>query len=159
MSYVIPSSKVSVTHQIILSGVLVLLACMVLSLFFERIGDIAPITYQVLVVATWVGLPALWAILSLHEHLTSDKTTYTLLDDCLQVHKKGWFGMRHEDLYRYDSILSVSSSSRGHGAYGTVALRLHRQTDIVLTHVARPAEQATKIKQMVKANRRTTNFV
>ena len=159
MSYVIPSSKTSVTHQIILSGMLVLLACVVLSLFFGRIGSIAPITHQVLVIATWVGLPVLWAALSLHEHLTSDKTTYTLLDDCLQVYKKGWFGMRHEDLYRYDSILSVSSSSRGHGAYGTVALRLHRQTDIVLTHVACPAEQAAKIKQMVKANRRTTNFV
>ena len=157
--YVIEQNRTSLINQIVITGLLVFLASIILTLFFSRIGDIAPITHQFLVMTTWIILPLIWAVLSIRELVNWSKASYTLLDDSLHVYKKGFFGSSLEDLYRYDSILSVSNSGRRHGAYGTITLRIAHHDDVILQHVAHPAKQAAKIKQLVHKNRRSTNFI
>ena len=157
--YIVPQDKISLVNQIMLTGVLVLIASGILTLFLDRISDIVPITHSILTAAAWGLLPLIWIVLSLYELMIWSKIRYVLFEDSLHVQKKGAFGSAHEDLYRYDSVLSVSNASQGHGAYGTVTLRVSQHDDIILKHIAEPAVQAAKIKERVNKNRRATNFV
>lgn len=157
--HVIQLNKSGLINQIVTTGLLVVIASVILTLFFNRVSDIAPIIHRFLTMGTWVILLLIWATLSIYELLGWSKISYTLLSDSLSVHKKGPWGTSQEDLYRYDSILSVSSSGRMHGAYGTITLRLSHHENITLQHVANPAEQATMIKQLVNKSRRSTNFI
>ena len=158
-SHTIPLNKTSLVNQIMLSGILVLVAAAILTLFFDRISDAAPTTHSILTAAAWGLLPTIWLVLSLYELMVWSKVSYVLLEDSLRVQKKGLMGHAHEDLYRYDSVLSVSSASQGYGTYGTITLRLSKHDDIILKHVANPTLQTAKIKELVNRNRRTTNFV
>ena len=157
--YVIQSNKSGLINQIALTGLLVIISSVILTLFFSRIGDIAPTIHKFLTMSTWIILLLIWATLSIYELLNWSKVSYTLLNDSLRIYKKGSWGTSLEDLYRYDSVLSVSSSGRMHGAYGTITLRLSHHEDIVLQHVANPAKQAAVIEQLVNKSRRSTNFV
>ena len=157
--YVIPKNKTGIFYQIGATGLLVLIACIVLGMFYGRISGVAPVTHQILSLGTWIVLPFVWATLSLRVWLSSTSSTYTLFNDSLRIRTTSWLGESHESLYRYDSILSISSYSRENGKYGAITLRLDRQDDLALLHISQPAEQAALIKKLVNANRRHTNFI
>lgn len=152
-------NKTSLVNQIIITGLLVIITSIILTMFFERIGDIVPTIHRLAVALTWIVLPLVWAGLSLYELKNWSKVSYTLHENSLHINKKGPFYSSSEDLYRYDSIQSVSSAIRMNGDYGTVILRLSNHDDVVLQHVAYPAKQAAKIKQAVNDNRQSTNFL
>lgn len=148
-----------ITSQIITSGLLTLLACLVIGLFFYRIGNIAPTLSGILVVITWVTLIITWSILSLREYVSATRSTYTLMENSLSVSKVGLFGSSIDHLYRYDSIVSISSSSVAGGSYGMVTLYFDRQPTVTLKYIDKPTEQAAHIKKLVNENRRYTTFI
>lgn len=152
--HIIPQDNSATIHQAMLGGILTIVACVVLSLFFGRIGDIAPITSQTLATATWIVFPLTWLLLVVHEFILSPKTVYTLLEHSLSVRSINLLDKQHETLYRYDSILSVSSISGSNRKYGSIILRIAHQDDVVLHDISYPDTQSAKIKQRVNASRR-----
>lgn len=88
------------------------------------------------------------------------KTVYTLTDTALQVQSKGLLGKTSEQLYRYDTIISVTASSAVTGPHGTLTLTLSNHEPIVIHDVIEPAEHARKVKAMVaKANHKFKRFL
>lgn len=158
MNYIIPRNNTRLLNQIIASGVLVAIACLILTLFFGRISDLAPNTSRILTTWTWIILPFVWALISSNELASWSKGTYTLLDNSLSVSKKGRFDHRHESLYRYDSILSVSTTSDRSGTYGSINLLLAGQDTIILNYISHPSKQAARIKQLVNTHRLPARF-
>ena len=150
----------SIAYQISLSGLLVIVACVVLGLFFYRIGNFAPTLSQFLMIATWLILIIIWGILSIREYLTSTNSNYTLLENSLSVLKTGLLrGVKEEHLYRYDTIQSVSSTSYQGDPYGTVTIFLDQQKSVTLKHVANPSRIASEIKQLASKDRRQISVV
>lgn len=154
----LPLSKIPLQRQVIVSGLTVLLACILVTSFFDRLVTVAPGMQTVLLTALWVGLFGLWLIGSILALKTWPKTTHTLTDNALQIRKKGWFGQSSEYLYRYDTILSVASTSHSHGAYGTLTLLLAQQDEIVIHGVKKPEEQAMLIKKRVVDSQSSVNL-
>lgn len=148
-NYELPLDKTGLMQQIVLSGILVIVTCVLVTLFFGRVSGIMPTIYRLLIFGVWVALVGTWIVLSYRELSNWSKTSYTLLADSLRIRKKGWIGRSSEQLYRYDSILSVDSTSFKHGQYGLVEISFTHQENIILHNLANPEKQATKIKERV----------
>lgn len=147
--YRLPLSKTPIRIQIVVAGILVLVACIFATTFFNRVVTLAPHLQGIFLTALWIVLPVLWFVGSVVILKKWPKTTYLLTPSALQISKKGWFGAYSEELYRYESILSVSSSISSFGPYGTLKLTLSRLDPITIHAVINPTEQAHKIKAMV----------
>lgn len=145
----LPLSKRPLQQQVMLSGLTILLACTIVTYFFERIVTVAPTLQVMLLTILWVTLVGLWLIGSVAALKTWPKTTYILAEDALKIRKKGWFGNGSEELYRYDTIMSTRTTSKANGAYGTIEITLAEQSEpVVLKNVARPEKYAAELKKV-----------
>lgn len=145
----IPLSKRPLQQQVVLGGLTVLLACTLVSLFFDRLVTGAPNLQAILLTTLWITLPGLWLFGSVIALKTWPKTTYTLTENALQIRKKGWFGHSQEDLYRYDAIMSTRTISKAGGAYGAIEVTLAEQSEkIVLKNVTHPEKYAAELKKV-----------
>lgn len=147
--YVIPLSTATLRRQLIISGVLIVLACAVVTFFFQYAVSAAPGLQRMFIILLWTVMPALWGIGAIAAWLGHRKTSYILTSEALSVRKAGLLGKGSVRLYGYDTILSVNSASRKYGAYGTLELILEQQSPILLSGVASPDEQARRIKKLV----------
>lgn len=147
--YVIPLNPIILRRQLIVSGVLALLACLITTFFFQYAVSTAPGLQRLLMMILWIGMPTVWIVGALVLKMSYHKTNYILTNEALVIRKAGLFGKGSEQLYGYDTILSVNSTSRKYGAYGTIELILDQQQPVVLSSVASPDEQARRIKKLV----------
>lgn len=147
--YVIPKSSAPVRRFAILSAVLILTACIVVTLFFSYAVSIAPNAQRVLIGWLWGGMIAVWLLSLLVTAKNHASKKYVLTSQALSIRKKGWLGQASERLLRYDTIMSVNTVSRAHGAYGTIELVLDQQPSVLLTGVLLPEEHARRIKKIV----------
>lgn len=146
-------SRTAFRLRILASGFLTLIACLIISFFFSFAVTAAPTLQWILLAVLWVGMTGLWVLGSWVALKQQDKTKYVLTDDALVIRKKGWFGRSTNTLYRYDTILSVQSIVRAHGAYGTLELVLEKQDTVELSGIVSPNEYAKRIKQRAGAAR------
>lgn len=147
--YSVPLSKMLLYFQVAISGALILLACILATIFFTQAIEGKPTIQSVILIILWTFLPILWAggtLIALHFW---PKTTYILTNDALQVRKKGWFGAYGEELYRYETILTVSSDRAILAPFGTVKISLINLHPIVIHGVQDAEVQARKIKERV----------
>ena len=147
--YVIPKSSAPVRRFAIASAVLIFTACVVVTFFFSYAVTIAPNAQRVLVGWLWGGMLAVWLLGLLVTAKGHSSKKYVLTSQALSVRKEGWLGKASERLFRYDTIMSVNTISRAHGAYGTIELVLDQQPSVLLTGVLLPEEHARRIKQVV----------
>jgi hypothetical protein len=147
--YVIPKSSAPVRRFAILSAVLILAACIVVTLFFSYAVSVAPNAQKVLVGWLWGGMFAVWLLSLFVTAKNHSSKQYVLTNQALSIQKKGWLGRASEQLLRYDTIMSVNTISRAHGAYGTIELMLDQQPAVLLTGVLLPEEHARRIKKVV----------
>lgn len=135
-----------------LSGALVLLACGIITFFFHYAVTAAANLQGMLIAILWISMLGIWALAAFVTIKNYTSTKYILTDQTLVVRKKGWFGSGTEKLYRYDMIMSVHSTSRGHGSYGSIEMAIRYQEPAVVLHgVVNPDEQARRIKELVNA--------
>ncbi len=151
--YKIPLSSAPLRWQLALSAVLVLLACGSITLFFHYAVSVLPGLQTTLLTILWITLPLMWVLGTLLAFKNHSSTGYILTDKALAVQKKGWLGQGSKRLYGYDTILSVHSLSRAHGAYGTIELIVKDQKPVVLRGVVLPDEHAQRIKRLVSTSR------
>ncbi len=155
-NYTIPLSKTLHKLQIVASGVLILAACVLLTVFFRRAISSPPVLQALILILLWVGMPILWAIGSLLLIKKVDKVTYTLTNDSLRIQKKELFGTTSEKFYRYDMILAINSSTSFFGkhepTFGTLKITLDKLEPIIIHGVVAPKEQAKLIKERVSSS-------
>lgn len=142
----IPFSPMALQRKLVISAILVSLACIGLSLFFLGVW-FAPNLQRILLTVLWIALPLLWVLGAVLESMRQTKTKYTLTKDALVKEKKGWFGSTTSQLYRYDTIDSVNSKSRSKGSFGSVELVFDQKNSLYLTGIANPDDCAREIKK------------
>lgn len=150
---IIPLSPAPLRHSVVVSAALVVLVCLVITFFFQYAVVVAPNAQQFLLTTLWVGMTSIWILGALLMVKSSKSTAYILRTDALVVKKKGLFGKGTERLYRYDTILSVNSTSRAHGAYGSLEIVLDQQPSVMLSGIVLPDEYARQIKKKVSEAR------
>lgn len=151
--HTIPLSMRTVYRRLIISGATAFLVYSITTFFFLRAVVFAPRLQGLLLIALWVGMLTLWVLDMFVTYQNRAKTKYILTSEALCIRKKGWFGRSSEDLYRYDTIVSVNSTSYAHGAYGSIKLTIHRHTPVVLSGVVTPEKYARYIKKLVNVAR------
>lgn len=152
--YTIPSSSAPFRWFTVLSGLLVLVACGVITFFFQYAVSIAPGLQSTFLALLWVGIAILWILAVFVAYKNKSSTKYVLSEQALIIEKKGWLGRGTKRLYRYDMIMSVHSESRAHGSYGSIELQVkHQHPEVKLSGVLLPDEHAERIKKMVNASR------
>lgn len=156
--YVIPLSRTTLRRQLIVSAILVLVACLVTTFFFQYAVSAAPGLQRTLMIVLWVGMPVLWIVGVLVAEINFRKTSYILTDDALSVQKSGILGRGSTQLCGYETIMSVNSTSRRYGAYGSIELILDQQASVILHNVASPDEQARHIKKRVAEAKKTRQY-
>lgn len=147
--YTIPLSSAPVRRFAVTSAAFVLLACAVVTFFFSYAVTIAPNAQQVILTWLWIGMALVWLVAVLVTAKSHSSKKYVLTAQALSIRKKGLFGKANEQLLRYDTIMSVTTTSRVHGAYGTIELTLDQQPAVQLSGVLLPEEHARRIKQRV----------
>lgn len=154
----IPKSSAPFRSYLIWSGLLVFAACCVVILFFFVAVSVAPTLQFILVISLWVGMTLLWMLSWFVTSKSSENTSYILTPQALVVEKKGWFGKVTRQAYRYDTIVSVYSTSRAHGSYGSVELRInHQQSHVTLHGVESPDKQVRRLKERIASSMQYTN--
>lgn len=143
----IPLSQAPVTKQIVISGIIVLTACVVTTIFFNRLVMFAPEMQSTLLTVLWIVLPVLWLGSSLLLLAKWPTTTYTVGENALVVHKKGLFGASSEQFYGYDTITGIENTKNAFGNYGSVTIAMGSER-IVIGGVIHPSEQAHAIRQI-----------
>ena len=150
--YKIPLSAIPLRRQIVVSGIVVVLACLVTTLFFYFAVSIAPNLQHRLVITLWIGMLVLWALGAFAALKNHSKTSYLMLDQAFCIRKKGWLGKGSEYLYRYDMIVSVNSTSRAHGAYGSIELVFDQQKPVIVSGIVSPDKYARRIKELTQSS-------
>lgn len=151
--YTIPLSSAPIRRFAVMSGILVVAACAVVTFFFSYAVTIAPNAQQVFLTWLWIGMAVVWLLAVLVTAKNHSSKKYVLTLAALSIHKKGWLGKANEQLLRYDTIMSVNTTSRAHGAYGTIELVLDQQPSALLSGVLLPEDHARLIKQRVTQKR------
>lgn len=152
--YQLPKSYGPLRRRLAITGVLTLLLCVVITLFLFFALDIPPFWRAMFVVLVWGGMIVLWALGALIARWVQSRTSYSLTKDSLCVSKYDWLGHKTQHLYRYDTILSIDSHTHAGGSYGSLTIAMAQQRTISLVGLARPDEQARRIKNLVSKARR-----
>ena len=147
--YQIPLSKLDLYIKIASIGVLVVIGCILITVLFHTKITFSLGMRTVMLVTMWIVGVGSWLIGSRMMLKTWSKTNYYLTNEAIIVNKKGWFGDSHDQLYRYDTISSVSAHTNVLGEFGTITIRFMRDENVVMHAVENPLKQAEKIKQLV----------
>ena len=126
-----------------------IVACLVVTYFFVRFVQRAPGLQVLLVVSLWIILPLLWIGGSLLAWQNWPKRTYRLTNTALILTKREWFGNVTEELYRYETILSIKASKGFLG--GNLVLTLAQLPPITIRDVLDPEVEARTIKAFIAA--------
>ena len=147
--YRIPLSKLDLYSKIAGVGALVIVGCTLVTIVFHNKITFSLGLQTIMLIAMWIIGVGLWLVGSHIMLKTWSKTNYYLTSDALIISKKGWFNDSHDELYRYDTISSVSARTNILGEFGTVTVRFLRNENVVMHAVENPLKQAEKIKQLV----------
>ncbi len=138
--------------RIVQSGAFVFLICAFVSILFLAVLGLQTRTERVVLLGLWAALLLMWAGGSAMAWVKRGKEQYFLMPEAVVVSRQG-FMHGQEELFRYDSILSVrvkqTMFGKRHG-YGDIILsipRLHGQ--VVLRDVLQPQQCAVEIKKHI----------
>lgn len=160
--FVIARSSKGIQAQIIAAGVLVLVACVFVTLFFGLITGMDTRVERFFTLTIWLLLPIMWLIGSFAAYYKWKNTQIIFGPDNIMVRKSSGFGSDTQ-LYRYDSILSVRVHRDLLGSrlgYGTITLEIPKLGNpVVLDYIDKPDNQAIQIKREVSMRANTQSLI
>lgn len=149
-SQLIERDETALRIRIAQSGLAILALCIVTTVLFQTALGFQTRAERLVLTALWLTLPVTWAIGSAAAWITRNKLQYYLLPKAVMISKAGFVG-RHEQMYRYDSILSVGVRKGWYGkqyGYGDIVLTIPKLAHgLVLRDVKNPQAWAQVIKE------------
>lgn len=158
----LPQSKDAFQNDAIAKFGLILVVCVLPTLFFWNFNEFGLRLPRILLGILWVSMLGMWLLWLWLTKRKWDKSYYALSDDSLIIHKAGLFGVKQK-MYRFDSILSVSVHSGPLGSrnnYGSIHIEIPRAVEtVILQYVVDPEEQAEAIKSAIAGQPKTQSLV
>lgn len=144
----IPRSKKGLRLFIIVSGVFVLILCLLLTWILGSF-ELGTNLGELIVSLAWIFIPLIWAVSSYITWRKWNKSGYFLSSEALIVRRAGIFTATDE-IYRYDLIMGVRSRTGligGHYGYGTITLDIPKNPrPLILQYVEQPDQIAVQLK-------------
>ncbi len=145
------------------TGAVAIGVCAFVTLFFLRIVPLPSRAAMTIIALTWVGLPLLWAITSIVMRKKWHKTSYIIGDNHLTVRKDGFMSGVSQQMYRYDTMISLKVEQSFWGrrsGYGTLRITLPRiEDEVALSYVPDPANFAALVKDHITRGRSEIDVV
>lgn len=142
-------TKVPLELRVAATGLLVIATCAVVTFFFARFVQRAPQLQVLLISLLWIAVPLLWLGGSAYALKSWPKRSYKLSDTALIATKKELFGARTEELYRYETILSIKTKRNFLG--NSLILTLAQLPPVIIRDVVDPDKEARRIKSIIAA--------
>lgn len=149
---VLKKNKEAIKMQIVTVGMLAMVVCILVSVFFSVLDALSSNVVTYILVSLWALSLVSWIIWAFVIYKRFSGIKYVLGENSVIIEKKGLFG-RERNLYRYDSIQGISTRVNFLGSrhgFGSIILDIpHSPKQVILSNIEDVDNIASSIKHEV----------
>lgn len=147
----------AIKKQIVISGVFLLLICIVTTVLFRSLFNYTNRIEQITLLVLWVSMTLIWGLGSILIWYKWQKNKYILTDDSLIVIKSDLTGST-ESYYRYDSFLSIEvKQGILNKKTGTIIINIPKMDQpLILENINNPNKEAERLKRRISKTSKDT---